>query len=254
MIRPTTIPWRVVVLVVLPILFGGCTNKDAEREALAAAAYEALESDYADSEFTGEERRDAFIPRYDSLATEFWGTRAGLEARLQHLFLSTYLLPEEEEDALVDGVVDTVFAHYLESKHLDVLLEWDHVFNDKQGETYFRRMREESPHPEVRAAAIFEPARSRIRRLRYDRPGDSIDARAEVEADLRLLVDEYSDIPRGGSTYGALADAHLNPHGREALEVGQPAPEVVGVTVDGEEILLSQFKGKVTVFYFWGDW
>jgi hypothetical protein len=247
-------PGGVVLLALVPILAGGCSDVSPEGERLAAEAYDLLETDYADSEFTGEERRDAFMPRYDSVATEYWGTRAGLEARLQHLFLSTYQLPDEEEEALVDRVVDTVFAHYLDSKHLDVLLDWTHVFNDDQEAAYFHRMREESPHAEVRAAAIFEPARLRNRLLKRDRLDDSLNARAEVEADLRLLMDEYGDIPKGGSTYGILADAHLNAHSREALEVGQPAPETVGVTVDGEEILLSQFKGKVTVFYFWGDW
>jgi peroxiredoxin len=33
-----------------------------------------------------------------------------------------------------------------------------------------------------------------------------------------------------------------------------PAPEIIGVTADGEEIRLSDFRGRVVVLDFWGDW
>jgi len=51
-----------------------------------------------------------------------------------------------------------------------------------------------------------------------------------------------------------LAYAHLTAHSEEELAIGQPAPDIIGTTVDGEEIRLSDFLGKVTVIDFWGDW
>ena len=70
---------------------------------------------------------------------------------------------------------------------------------------------------------------------------------AAVDADLQLLIDEYGGIPFRNSTYGVMADAHLNAHSGEDLAVGQRAPEILGTTADGEEMRLSQFLGKVVV-------
>ncbi len=40
----------------------------------------------------------------------------------------------------------------------------------------------------------------------------------------------------------------------ENLQVGMKAPDVVGKSVKGEEIKLSQFNGKVVLIAFWGTW
>ncbi len=42
--------------------------------------------------------------------------------------------------------------------------------------------------------------------------------------------------------------------GEEELAIGKPAPEIIGANVDGEEMRLSDFLGKVVVIDFWGDW
>lgn len=36
--------------------------------------------------------------------------------------------------------------------------------------------------------------------------------------------------------------------------VGQPAPDVVGDDLDGVPFRLSDFRGKVILLDFWGDW
>lgn len=244
----------VVLLALLPILVGGCSDENPERERLALEALEAIQADYADSELERGEKRTVFAPLFDSVAADYWGTRAGLEARFEQLYHSTYDMEDEEKDPALAAAADSILSHYGESKHLAVFTDWLHLFNDGQEEGYVARIRNESPHAEVRAAAIFEPANSMKSRLRYGRIEDTVAAKAEIEANLNLLIEEYGDTPKGSTTFGVLADALLNSYTDEELAVGQPAPEVVGRTVDGEEILLSQFKGKVTVFYFWGDW
>jgi peroxiredoxin len=39
-----------------------------------------------------------------------------------------------------------------------------------------------------------------------------------------------------------------------ALKVGDPAPEIDGTDLDGKPMKLSEFRGKVVVLDFWGDW
>ncbi len=38
------------------------------------------------------------------------------------------------------------------------------------------------------------------------------------------------------------------------LAVGKLAPEISGVDVDGRKFKLSDYRGKVVVLDFWGDW
>jgi hypothetical protein len=46
-----------------------------------------------------------------------------------------------------------------------------------------------------------------------------------------------------------------NPINEEAnLQVGQLAPDIVGSDFDGVAFKLSDYRGKVVVLDFWGDW
>jgi len=38
------------------------------------------------------------------------------------------------------------------------------------------------------------------------------------------------------------------------LGIGKTAPEIEGEDVDGKKFKLSDYRGKVVVLDFWGDW
>ena len=38
------------------------------------------------------------------------------------------------------------------------------------------------------------------------------------------------------------------------LEVGDMAPEIIGEDIDGKRFKLSDYRGKVVMLDFWGDW
>jgi hypothetical protein len=38
------------------------------------------------------------------------------------------------------------------------------------------------------------------------------------------------------------------------LAIGQPAPEIVGHDIDGKPLKLSDYRGKVVLLDFWGNW
>lgn len=42
--------------------------------------------------------------------------------------------------------------------------------------------------------------------------------------------------------------------GLQLARVGDPAPEIMGETVDGEPLRLSSFRGKIVLLSFWADW
>ena len=62
--------------------------------------------------------------------------------------------------------------------------------------------------------------------------------------------DEPGDI-EPGSEFVAAFD---NSSGTVGLKNGNLIPEIVGKDVDGVEFRLSDYKGKVIMLDFWGDW
>jgi hypothetical protein len=42
--------------------------------------------------------------------------------------------------------------------------------------------------------------------------------------------------------------------GSSSLGVGKPAPEIEGEDVDGKPMKLSDYRGKVVLLDFWGNW
>ncbi len=51
-----------------------------------------------------------------------------------------------------------------------------------------------------------------------------------------------------------LASAQGQAHSPSDLAIGKVAPEISGVDVDGRKFKLSDYRGKVVVLDFWGDW
>ena len=50
------------------------------------------------------------------------------------------------------------------------------------------------------------------------------------------------------------AEAQAKKHSPGDLAIGKLAPEISGVDVDGRKFKLSDYRGKVVVLDFWGDW
>ena len=42
--------------------------------------------------------------------------------------------------------------------------------------------------------------------------------------------------------------------GTGKLAVGRAAPEIIGKDLDGKPMKLSDFRGKIVMLDFWGDW
>ena len=57
---------------------------------------------------------------------------------------------------------------------------------------------------------------------------------------------------RGDRTYGDLADGYL--FEIRNLAIGKVAPDIEGEDLDGKKFKLSDYRGKVVVIDFWGNW
>jgi len=74
----------------------------------------------------------------------------------------------------------------------------------------------------------------------------------EIESLFEKIEKEFADIASGRGTLGKIAASELNEI--RNLGIGKPSPDITGSDIDGKPFKLSEYKGKVVVVDFWGDW
>ena len=107
---------------------------------------------------------------------------------------------------------------------------------------FLQKVAEQSPHREVKGAAVYALADHRMNRGQQ----------AEAEKGFEEVVEKYGDVKHYRGTLADAAKAQL--HEIRNLAIGKPAPEIEGEDVDGKKFKLSDYRGKVVVLDFWGDW
>ena len=83
----------------------------------------------------------------------------------------------------------------------------------------------------------------------------NLDAEADQERIIQLMqsiVDFEGEVKYGANDYKLLADGRLFSIRR--LQVGSEIPDIEGPDVDGEVFRLADYRGKVIMLDFWGDW
>ena len=76
---------------------------------------------------------------------------------------------------------------------------------------------------------------------------------AKVNKYIKIVQKDYSDvILRGELTLGKKLEGLI--FERDRLQIGMEVPDIVGEDIDGTEFKLSDYRGKVVMIDFWGDW
>jgi hypothetical protein len=113
------------------------------------------------------------------------------------------------------------------------------ALGEAQGEV-IEHLIAESTVPEVQAAALF--ARVQVSTYSSDEA-----AKKSVLADCKRILELSQDEDRRARASGILFEA-------ERLQVGMVAPDIEGADLDGVPFKLSDYRGKVVMLDFWGDW
>ena len=80
--------------------------------------------------------------------------------------------------------------------------------------------------------------------------------RAEVEADLARLIEAYGGLPLPGEAPDGAART-VGDRAREALQefeslaFGRPGPDIAASSLEGEELALADFRGRIVILDFW---
>ncbi len=84
-------------------------------------------------------------------------------------------------------------------------------------------------------------------------PADAAAWRKKAEAAFERVAKEFADVESfRGTTFGDRAKGEL--FELRHLQVGQVVPDIEGEDLDGTKFKLSDYRGKVVLIDFWGDW
>ena len=93
--------------------------------------------------------------------------------------------------------------------------------------------------------ALYKKSRKAVRFLKYNKATDTVFAKTLLDAKV-LAMAAADETTRQASARSVFK--------LERLQVGMVAPEIEGKDLDGVRFKLSDYRGKVVVIDFWGDW
>jgi AhpC/TSA family len=108
----------------------------------------------------------------------------------------------------------------------------------------------ENSSKRVKAAANLALARSLAEKVDdlADKPSEADKVVAEAEKHFTAAIEFYKD----NADRKKEAETELN--AMRNLRVGREAPDIKGPDLDGKEFKLSDYRGKVVLLDFWGNW
>lgn len=146
----------------------------------------------------------------------------------------------------VHAAVDTLASTHMTSEHMtsapEALAAAEAMIGSKRVTTLLRRLAQENPSPNVQASAHFVHLRTIITKGKLGSP--------EYKAARTTLLNAKAKCTDGelAASIQAVIDS------REGLADGDLAPDISGVDMDGVAFKLSDYKGKIIMLDFWGDW
>ncbi len=116
-------------------------------------------------------------------------------------------------------------------------------FREDEAIAFLERLGEDSQSELVSGTALLALASS----FEHDRK--AIDRYDQI---LEKLINKHPDLKYGRRDVTAYAKQKL--FASQHLRIGKEAPEVEGEDAEGQRFKLSDYRGKVVFFNFWGDW
>jgi hypothetical protein len=169
------------------------------------------------------------------------GTPVELDALLWVLERAYY----DEKSA--STAMDLLMQHHAESKELLSMVQFVSFSSANNGEQFLRTVIEKNPNKSVKASAIYNLG-VYLQDDWRSKPENREKGRKEAE---RLYETILSDYPEEESL---VTSSKGQLYELRNLNIGQAAPEIEGEDVDGKKFRLSDYRGKVVVLDFWGDW
>lgn len=173
------------------------------------------------------------------------------------------------DQKVVDKATAILEKHLSDSDQIGSLLSGVADASSATSVSLLKNLSEHSPHKRIRASAAFnlyqlyegvEERRewgSLIPEMKLPNFVKTFDrSKYDMVALYQTLAENYPDVEvesfMGRETIANLVQPII--FKLKNLAVGKVAPEIEGIDIDGEAFKLSDYRGKVVLLDFWGDW
>ncbi len=236
-------------------------------------AYSGAKTDEERKRIWSDERPnpDAFAPAFLEVASSFPGGEVALDSL-------GWVVGNAKDSGMITHGISIALKDHLGSENLSSFVDQVARCSDPAAERGLQTILTSSPHRKVKGNACYQLGMKKLAAARLCRRIQEAD---EEELDmlnsrytevavtrakglepkllqvvgenlLERVVNEFGDVEGRRRTLGKSAAAELFEMRR--LQVGMIAPGIEGVGIDEEPMKLSDFRGKVVLLDFWGDW
>jgi peroxiredoxin len=171
-------------------------------------------------------------------------------------FLCSMMLDESQDSQQCQQeVCDFVLKYHVEKEDVAALMLALIPLANDAARSFCSAVEHATPHREVQSLALASVAQIRLLSLAQHPSADIrelLAARAEVAAIATRFETEFRELD--GDQHAGAQLAQVLREKLAMLPIGQPAAEIEGVDADGKSFKLSEYRGKVTVVSFFGDW
>ena len=183
-----------------------------------------------------------FVPQFEAAAKKFAGTPDQLQFLAGAVNLSAYA----EDKSAGERCLKEVLTHHLNNPELpdfiNALSRARSWMSDEKVDAALNKILEESKIASAQGAALFALNQETLER------GDvTTDEFKQALAKVKTFATEHE-------LKDLLARVDNIEKSRVSLVVGGTATDIKGIDLDGEAFALSDYKGKVILLDFWGDW
>jgi hypothetical protein len=156
-------------------------------------------------------------------------------------------------DPNADKMIDTLLQNHIQSEKMGKLAEMMaynpmmHMHHKSpKTKAALEEILAKTPHREAKGLATFA-----LGYHSYNAAGRRT-LTPETERLFQEVIDKYGDIKGMRGSISDQAKGML--YAAKNLAVDKPAPEVEGEDLEGKKFKLSDYRGKVALIDFWGDW
>jgi hypothetical protein len=145
--------------------------------------------------------------------------------------------------ALCKKIFESLKARHFESKGWGpVLRSLPWILPKDEAKAFISRLAQESPNPQVKIMAKYVAATG----IRRDKGASDEDKEAAAKTLEEIKTKHPNSLPGLSLNSPTFIKEHL--------QIGMKAPDIIGKDVFGKPMKLSDFRGRVVVIDFWGDW
>jgi len=183
-----------------------------------------------------------YSPRFMKVATDYPDSKAAVDSLVWVVQMGNRIGSRDTGPAL-----KLLAEHYAKDERLALLCQGLQRTITADVQTFLQAVIDRSPHRDARGIACFSLA-YQMQKSADRAPGNQ----AIAEKLYQQVVDKYADVSYLRGNLGDRAAGAL--YATKNIGIGKVAPEIAAEDIDGVKFKLSDYRGKVVVLDFWGDW